>query len=319
MRRQYYESTPVITQLVLSIGKLLGRIDAANLGAPEIRLRKDNQIKTIHSSLAIEGNTLSLDQVTTLFNEKRVSGPAKDILEVKNAIRTYARLRAFDPYDQQHYLDAHRLLMEGLVEQAGSYRTKGVGIFKGDQVAHMAPPAWNVHHTMTNLFDYLKNDPDPLLIRACVFHYEMEFIHPFMDGNGRMGRLWQTVILMQEHPVFELLPIETFIQSNQQEYYNTLAISDKSGVCTTFIEFMLRMIETALAEIETAVRIPLNASTRMQAFLTQLSTEQFTRKDYLAYFRTLSTTTASRDLQRAVEAGLLERIGDKRTARYRQP
>ncbi|MEL6720714.1 MAG: Fic family protein, partial [Bacteroidota bacterium] len=186
MLQKYYEGTPKIINSSIEIGKLLGIIDAANLRKPQTTLRRANKIKTIHSSLMIEGNTLSLEQVTDIVENKRVFGPAKDILEVKNAIEIYKQLNEFEAFDEQSYLKAHGLLMKGLIEKAGQYRTAGVGIFQGEKVAHLAPPAWNVSHLMRGLFDYLKNGEDNLLIKSCVFHYEMEFIHPFMDGNGRM-------------------------------------------------------------------------------------------------------------------------------------
>jgi len=208
MVEKYFEGTTKIINLSTEIGKLLGAIDANYLQKPKTELRRKNRIKTIQSSLEIEGNTLSIDQVSELFENKRVLGPEKDILEVKNAIALYKDLSIFDAFDQDSYLKAHEILMKGLIEHAGEYRRKGVGIFKGEQVAHMAPPAWNVHNLMTNLFVYLRDSEDNLIIKSCVFHYEMEFIHPFADGNGRMGRLWQTIILMQANPVFEFLPIE---------------------------------------------------------------------------------------------------------------
>jgi Fic family protein len=264
----------------------------------------------------IEGNTLSLDQVTAIFENKRIIGPAKDIQEVQNAIEVYSNLRNFDPYSEESYVLAHKMLMSGLVEHPGAYRTKGVGIFKGQEVAHMAPPAWNVHNLMGNLFSYLKETEDNLIIKSCVFHYEMEFIHPFMDGNGRMGRLWQTILLMQENPVFEYLPIEIEIRNNQEKYYGALAASDKEGLCTKFIEFMLGMIKISLSELIEDQRKSFTDEERLQYFKEQTALKEFTRKDYLRVFKDISTATATRDLKKGVDLGILKRKGDNRLAKY---
>ena len=250
MIRKYYEGTSKIINLSTEIGRLLGIVDSTYLRKPQRALRKENRIKSIQSSLEIEGNTLSIDQVTTLFNNQRVLGPSKDIMEVKNAIDVYNQLDQFDPFHIDSYLCSHELLMKGLVEKPGQFRTKSVGIFKGDQIAHMAPPAWNVNHLMKELFEYLSNGEDNLIIKSCVFHYEMEFIHPFMDGNGRMGRLWQTIVLMQANPVFAYLTIEEEVRNTQEEYYSKLSISDKQGVSTVFVEYMLRIISRSLTKID---------------------------------------------------------------------
>ena len=317
MIQKYYEGTSRIINLSIEIGKLLGIVDSNYLRKPETQLRRDNRIKTIQSSLKIEGNTLSMDQVSAIFDQKRVIGPAKDIVEVKNAITVYNKLSEFDPYNQDSYLEAHKMLMKGLVDDAGKYRTKGVGIFKGDQVAHMAPPAWNVNNLMDNLFSYLTNNEDNLIIKSCVFHYEMEFIHPFMDGNGRMGRLWQTIILMQENPVFEYLPIELEIQNKQEEYYSVLSISDKEGLCTRFVEYMLDVIKISLENLIAEQSKTLNDEERLTYFQEHSELQEFTRKDYMNMFKTISSATATRDLKKGVEIGILERKGENRLSKYK--
>lgn len=317
MIQKYYEGTSRIINLSIEIGKLLGIVDSNYLRKPETQLRRENRIKTIQSSLKIEGNTLSMDQVSAIFDQKRVIGPPKDIIEVKNAIAVYNKLLEFDPYDQESYLEAHKLLMKGLVDDAGKYRTKGVGIFKGDQVAHMAPPAWNVNNLMNNLFSYLTNSEDNLIIKSCVFHYEMEFIHPFMDGNGRMGRLWQTIILMQENPVFEYLPVELEIQNKQEEYYSVLSISDKEGLCTRFVEYMLDVIKTSLENLIAEQTKTLNDEERLTYFQEHSELQEFTRKDYMNMFKTISSATATRDLKKGVDQGKLERKGENRLSKYR--
>ncbi len=317
MIQKYYEGTSRIINLSIELGKLLGIVDANYLRKPETHLRRENRIKTIQSSLKIEGNTLSMDQVSAIFDQKRVIGPPKDIIEVKNAISVYSQLSEFDPYDQASYLEAHKLLMKGLVDDAGQYRTKGVGIFKGDQVAHMAPPAWNVSNLMNNLFSYLMNSEDNQVIKSCVFHYEMEFIHPFMDGNGRMGRLWQTIILMKENPIFEYLPIELEIQKKQEEYYSVLSASDKEGLCTTFVEYMLDVIKISLENLIAEQGKTLNDDERLRYFQQNSDLQAFTRKDYMNVFKTISSATATRDLKKGVENGILERSGENRLSKYK--
>ncbi|MEM9991771.1 MAG: Fic family protein, partial [Bacteroidota bacterium] len=267
MLQKYYEGTPAIIHLATEVGKLLGIVDATNLRKPRTELRRANRIRSIHASLIIEGNTLSLEQVSDLIDHKRVIGPSKDILEVKNAIKVYEQLDRFDAFEQNSYLEAHKVLMQGLIEHAGQYRTQSVGIFQGGKVTHLAPPAWNVDYLMTNLFDYLKNGVDSTLIKSCVFHYEMEFIHPFMDGNGRMGRLWQTKILMKENPVFEYLPIEAEIKNNQQAYYEVLGQCDKEGMSTKFIEYMLGIIQQSLQQLIGKQRTLLGEQERLEYFI----------------------------------------------------
>ena len=218
-----YKITPYILAKVASISEKLGEIKAARLHRPPTELRKRNRIRTIHSSLVIEGNTLTFDQVTALLEKKRVIAPLKDITEVKNAIRVYENIGLFDPFSIESLCEAHRILMDGLVENAGRLRNKSVGIMKGKQLAHVAPSGTLVKSLLNDLFGYLENDDEILLVKSCVFHYEFEFIHPFLDGNGRMGRLWQSVILMKYNPVFEYLPVESLIKENQEDHSTILS------------------------------------------------------------------------------------------------
>lgn len=184
-----YEITPPIIKLITSISEKLGQVKALYLDKASRTLRKKNKIKTIHSSLKIEGNTLSIDQVTAIIDNKKVVGPKEDILEVKNAIDVYEQIDTFNSNSERSFLAAHKLLMIGLIDNPGQYRKKNVGIVHGSELAHLAPPSNNVKELMGELFKYLKESEDLVLIKSCVFHYEMEFIHPFEDGNGRMGRL----------------------------------------------------------------------------------------------------------------------------------
>ena len=318
MINKYYEGTSKIINLSTDIGKLLGVIDATHLSKPQTELRKKNKVKTIRASLAIEGNTLSEEQITAILGNKRVLGPAREIKEVENAIAAYDNLPNFDPFSKASYLDAHRLLMSGLVDAPGQFRTGTVGIVQGGRIAHLAPPGWNVDNLMMNLFDYLKNGEDNLIIKSCVFHYEMEFIHPFTDGNGRMGRLWQTVILMKASPVFEYLPIEQEIKKSQDEYYEVLSQCDKEGISTKFVEYLLGKIKLSLEDLIGAPRHSFTDMDRLNYFLEMLNMEKFTRKDYLKVFPKISTATATRDLKKGVENGIIARTGTDRLASYQR-
>lgn len=312
-----YKITPLILSKVASISEKIGEVKTAYLLQPPAELRKRNRIKTIQSSLEIEGNTMTEEQITALINNKRVLAPEKDILEVKNAIATYDQLDTFKPYNLNSLLKAHELLMNNLVENAGKLRNKSVGIVKGSETVHVAPPSDRVKSLLDELLDYIKNDKDLLLIKSCVFHYEFEFIHPFMDGNGRMGRLWQTVLLRQQYPVFDYLPIETLIKNQQQEYYNILFKSDKLGESTPFIEFMLTIIEQALEDLLSSQPITLKGEDRIQLFKTIIGGKEFSRKDYMRHFKDISSATASRDLREATENGILKKKGDGRLTSYR--
>jgi Fic family protein len=318
MVQKYYEGTSKIINLSTEIGKMLGIIDASHLRKPRTELRKLNKIKSIRASLAIEGNTLSEEQVTAILENKRVIGPSKEILEVQNAIEVYNLANQLDPFSEDDYLNAHNLLMKGLMEHPGRYRTKSVGVVHGKELAHLGPPAWNVPHLMRQLFSYLKNGDDNLLIKSCIFHYEMEFIHPFFDGNGRMGRLWQTVLLMQVNPVFEFLPLEKAIKDSQDEYYQVLGESDKAGLSTRFIEYSLEKILFSLNELVLQKPENLDEGGRLEYFLEHYAKSEFSRSDYLKVFPKISPSTASRDLLNAVEKGILEKYGEKRLTKYRK-
>jgi len=312
-----YKITSKILGLVSSISEQIGEIKTARLVKLPTELRKKNRIKTIQSSLEIEGNTLTVEQITDLINNKRVLAPKKDILEVKNAIKVYSKLDSFDANDLDSLCIAHKLLMTGLIDNPGQLRKTSVGIVKGENIAHLAPPGKMVYSLINDLFDYLKNDKDLLLIKSCVFHYEFEFIHPFVDGNGRMGRLWQTVILKEYSKVFEFLPVETLIKERQQDYYNILGKSDKQGSSTSFVEFMLEMIYIALDDLLKSQNVTLTDSDRINIFKDLIADKEFSRQDYLRYNKDISSATASRDLKNAVDNGILIKTGDKRLTKYR--
>ncbi|MGG5507125.1 MULTISPECIES: Fic family protein [unclassified Myroides] len=310
-----YEITAAILKYISSISEKIGAVNAKYIIKTNPTLRKQNQIKTIHSSLRIEGNTLTEEQITAIIENKRVVGPEKDILEVLNALEVYKNINNLHPEKERDFLKAHQLLLQKLIDKPGKYRNQGVGIVKGSKVEHIAPPFDHVPFLMKDLFEYLKDQTELTLIKSCVFHYEMEFIHPFLDGNGRMGRLWQTLILMQEYAVFEFLPFETLISKNQEAYYKALSQSDKERQSTRFIEYMLSIIDHSLAELLENSGKKLTETDRITMFL-ESNKKEFTRKEYLSFFKDISSATASRDLKKAVEDELIEKKGDKKTTTY---
>lgn len=250
MSRKYsppYTITPSILNSVAEVSELLGYWSATGkLASPQ--LRKENRIRTIQASLAIEQNSLSTKQVTAIMDGKQVLGPAKEIQEVRNAILAYEKIPDWDSNNAEHFLDAHALLMQGLIDYPGAWRNGDVGIYRDSQLIHMAPPSSQIVRLIASLFDWLKSTDIHPLIKSSVFHYELEFIHPFSDGNGRMGRLWQSVILSKWRAELAWLPVETLIQQHQDDYYRALSEADKLNDCTCFIDFILKLITQALEE-----------------------------------------------------------------------
>jgi len=310
-----YDITENILKLVTQISEKIGEINANLLDKPSPKLRKQNRVKTIHNSLKIEGNTLTEQQITAIIENKRVIGPKKDIIEVLNTIDVYDAIEKFKPHSEKDFLRAHKMLMKGLIDTAGKYRNQGVGIVKGDEVEHIAPPFENVPYLMKDLFKYLKEKPDLNLIKSCVFHYEMEFIHPFIDGNGRMGRLWQTIILRNKYPVFEFIPLETLISQSQKEYYKALSESDSKGNSTLFIEYMLGIINDTLEQSLSFGSKKRKQIDRLNYFL-EVGKIEFTRKDYMNVFKDISSATASRDLTKGIELKLFKKEGEKNKTKY---
>lgn len=233
--------TPAIIRLISDVSEQLGRLSVLQ-DAKNLRLRRINRIRTIQGSLAIEGNTLSEEQITAILEGKRVIAPPREIQEARNAIKAYDQFEIWQPGNEKHLLKAHQILMTGLIDDAGRYRTGNVGVMKGDAVVHMAPPANRVKKLMGDLLGWLKTTDQHPLITSSVFHYEFEFIHPFADGNGRMGRLWQTLILSQWNPLLAQLPVESMVHTYQDEYYHALNLSTKKTDSAYFIEFMLGVI-----------------------------------------------------------------------------
>ena len=237
-----FSITPHIVRLIADISENLGRLSAQQTQENQLKLRRINRIRTIQGSLAIEGNTLSIDAITAILDGKKVIAPPRDLQEARNAISTYDQFEQWQPVNEKHLLKAHQMLMKGLIDDTGYYRSSGVGVMNGDQVVHMGPPANRVGKLMHELLHWLSETDQHPLITSSVFHYEFEFIHPFSDGNGRMGRLWQTLILTQWNPIFSHVPVESMVHEHQKEYYQALNQSTKGADSAPFIEFMLSMI-----------------------------------------------------------------------------
>jgi Fic family protein len=316
--------TPALLSQVAAIAEALGRWSARQDAQPSPRLRRENRIHTIQASLAIEQNSLSLEQVTALFDGQRVIGPARDIQEVRNAITAYEMLPRWEPANRQHLLEAHGLLMAGLIDAPGRFRSGGVGIYRGDQLVHMAPPAARVPELVAELLNWLAtSDWHPLLV-SCVTHYELEFIHPFADGNGRLGRLWQTLILSRWNALLAWLPIEEVIRSRQQGYYESLGQADRQGDLEPFVAYQLEAIHDALrSEIssekgsEISSEIGATPGTAIDALiLRDLTAEPTLSARRLAERLQLSQRAVEKHLAALQRAGRLQRQGSPRAGHW---
>jgi len=243
--------TEEITNLVIEIGELTGAITLKEKMSTNLILRRENRIRSIHSSLAIEQNTLTMEQVSDVINGKRVLGPPQDIREVQNAYEAYEMLTMLNPYSGEDLLRAHNIMMTDLVKESGIFRSKGVGVYNGSELIHAGTPPQYVPDLVSELFAWLKDSSLHPLIKSCIFHYEFEFIHPFADGNGRIGRLWHTLILSKWKEFFLWLPIETLIKERQENYYKALNAANTKGESTIFVHFMLCVIRDTLKELVT--------------------------------------------------------------------
>lgn len=302
---------------IAEISALLERHNIALEGEHGLKLRKANRIRTIHSSLAIEGNTLSEDEVRDIINGKQVVAPLRQIQEVRNAIRVYDLYSQLNPFSEKDLLKAHGVMMEALTDDAGKYRSGGVGVFGEKGMVHMAPPPQRVPQLMGDLFDWLRKSKDHLLIRSCVFHYEFEFIHPFSDGNGRTGRLWQSLILGKLDPLFEHLPVENMVYSNQQEYYDAIAASNTEGQSGPFIDFMLNEI---LKTLQSGIRetVPNKVSDKVPnkselAVLRLLSDNPGMTRIELAENLGITESGVKKIISNMKKAGWIERRGSNKT------
>ena len=313
MSKQYkppYHISPAILNLVEQIGEALGKLHVPDDRVNMPLLRRGNRIRTIQASLEIEGNTLNLEQVTAVIDGKRVLGMPREIQEVRNAFAAYEKLSDWSPYSRTDLLAAHSLLMAGLADEVGLFRSGGVGIYQGKKVVHVAPPADRVPALVDDLLDWLKNTDEHPLAASCIFHYEFEFIHPFQDGNGRLGRLWQTLILSQWRPVFAMLPVESIIRDRQREYYKALGTTDQTADITSFIEFMMGAILQTIEETTfTSDQVIDHQSDQVISLLNALRKGKRSASDIMVELGLAHKPTFRKNyLHPALEAGLIEMI-----------
>lgn len=307
-----FEITNEILEVVTEIAELVGQLSATQGLSTNPTLRRTNRIRTIYSSLAIEQNTLSLEQVTAVINGKRVLAPPKDIAEVKNAYEIYEMMDTLNPYSVDDLLNAHGVMTRGLVEESGCFRSRPVGVVdKQGNVLHLGTLPDYVPGLVVDLLDWVENSDIHMLIKSCVFHYEFELIHPFADGNGRIGRLWHTLLLTKWKPLFAWLPVESIIHDRQAEYYKTINQSNCNGKSTVFIIFMLSAIKEALTEAVETVGLAENMSTaelrwhKIERFLQK--SETITNADVRQMFQ-VSAATANRILAKLTEEGKIQKV-----------
>lgn len=303
-----YAITLTILNLVAEIGELIGRYTILAEQNLTPRLRRENRIRTIQASLAIENNTLTLEQVTAVIDGKRVLGLPREIQEVRNAFVAYESMDNWHPASEADLMAAHRLLMSTLVDQPGVYRSGGVGIFRGEQLVHMAPPSDRVPYLMADLLAWLKHTEEHPLVASCLFHYELEFIHPFADGNGRMGRLWQTLILRHWKSLLAYLPVETVIRERQDDYYRVLAEADQSAEATPFVEFMLQALCDAIGEAVTTDQVGDYVTDQVRRLLEVVGNKELNNTDLMhALGLSHKPTFRKNYLNPALDGGWLER------------
>lgn len=302
-----YSNTDEIVSLVAQIAARVDVLAIQNGMEQSPKLRRVNRILTVHSSLAIENNSLSIDQVSALMDGKRILAPPEDICEVENAFKVYNKLLDFNPYDSMDLLAAHSILMKDLVKEAGRFRSGNVGVFKGIEVVHIAPPAENVSGLVADLLVWAKNAKVHPLIKSCVFHYEFEIIHPFQDGNGRMGRMWQTLLLYQWKKIFAWLPVETIVWQHQQEYYAALEKANDKADCTQFIAFMLKSVWEALNAYAAGDQASDQASDQVKRLLAAMDTKEYSAIVLMEKLNLKHRPTFRKNyLHPAIEQGLLE-------------
>ena len=317
-----FEITNTMIDCVAEIAELMGRLTVTNQLSGNPILRKNNRIRTIYGSLAIEQNTLSIEQVTAVINGKQVLAPPKDIAEVKNAYEIYERLDELNPYSVDDLLTAHGIMTRGLVEESGEFRSRPVGVVdQNGHILHFGTLPQYVPDLIMELLDWIKNSDLHMLIRSCVFHYEFELIHPFADGNGRIGRLWHTLLLSQWNPLFAWLPIESMIHDHQKEYYEAINQANDAGESTVFIEFMLSIIKSSImdaisASDEMSDEPKDKSSLRWSKIEQHLKTHDFIMNADVRELCGVSAATANRILAGLVEDGKLSKYREGRYWAY---
>lgn len=306
----------IITNKIISdVAIIAEKIGSINYISKDLKLRHENRIKTVHGSIAIEQNSLSLEQVTNIINGKIVVGSKKEILEAKNAFLAYESMENFDPYSVEDLLKAHELMTKGILSDAGEFRSNNVGVVneKGE-VLHVGTLPRNIEENVYKLFSWLRESDFHPLIKAAVFHYELEQIHPFSDGNGRIGRLWNTLILANWKSVFSYLPIESIVHDNQKEYYQAINISNSKNECTAFIEYMLDIIKKAIEE-KGVINGTINGVIKLLDLID--SNPYITQKEMAERMNT-SERTISRMLKNLKEKNEIIRIGANKNGYWKR-
>lgn len=318
MKNPPFEITQTILADAAEISELVGHLSAKKpITAP--MLRRTNRIRTIQGTLAIEQNTLSLEQVTAVLNGRHVLAPPQDIAEVKNAYAVYDVLEQLDPYSVESLLAAHGAMMQGLIDEAGQFRSRAVGVADSSgHILHLGTLPRYVPQSVENLLNWVQESTLPMVIKSSVFHYEFELIHPFADGNGRIGRLWHTRLLAAWNPLFAWLPVESIIHNRQKEYYDAINASNSAGASTVFIEFMLSAIKAALTEAagETGTT---KAAQRRQFVSAYLTEHPLIHNAELRTGLGVSAATANRILRAMCEDGTLTRVKDGKSWAYCLP
>jgi len=300
--------TPKILNLVSSITEIVTKLEILEPKSISPTLRKANKIKTITGTLSIEGNTLGIEKITAILDGKRVLGTPREVEEVKGAIKVYDNIDNFDYKNINDLLLAHKMLMGELLSKAGEFRTTNVGVGDKDGVVHVAPPAKGVHSLMNELFLWLESSNIHPLIKSCVFHYEFEFIHPFIDGNGRIGRFWQSLILYKWKPIFAMIPIESVVKDTQEGYYKALEKSGSMVESTPFIEFMLEAILTASKNVplNDPKNVPLK---REQQIIELIKQDPKITLSKIASICNVSEKTIKRDIAKLKQEDKIKRVG----------
>jgi len=315
--------TPKILDLVSQISEVVTRLEILEPKSISPTLRKVNKIKTITGTLEIEGNTLGIEKVTAILEGKRVLGSTREIAEVQGAIKVYDALETFDYKSIENILSAHKMLMAEILTKAGTFRIQDVGVGGSEGVVHVAPPSSQVVNLIHDLFDWVKTSDIHPLIKSSVFHYEFEFIHPFIDGNGRIGRLWQSLILHDWKKIFSSIPVESVVRDAQTEYYKALEDSGSLGESTPFIEFMLEAILlTCNQTLETNQDVPLNVPKnvplkRLDQIISIIQENRDVTIDQLAQLCDVSSKTIKRDISKLKYDGKLERVGSLKSGYWK--
>ena len=315
-----FKITNEILNFIYEIGELVGKISAEKEFEKNLTLRRENRIKTIYSSLAIEQNTLTLEQVTDVINGKRVLAPLKDIKEVQNAYEIYERIDELDENSVKDLLLAHKIMTSELIKESGRFRSKNAGVYQGDKLIHMGTLPEYIPELINNLFLWLKNSKEHPLIKAAVFHYEFEFIHPFQDGNGRIGRLWHSLILSKWKKLFAWLPVESLVQKYQKEYYISINNSNRDGESTEFILFMLKIIKETLIELieiqKVTDKVTDKNRERIKLVIKYLSQNNSINNKEAQNLLDISESAAKRFLNKLVKENILEAVGEYKARKY---